>query len=312
MRGERAINKPNGGTAVTAPLHLLVLAVAFAMVGVCTGLALQAGASPLATVTLRTLGTLVLFSAYFAAAGVRFSIPPREVALAIAIGLPLALNNYLINAAFADLPVPLVVLLFYLWPGITAAVSWLLGIEAFRWRGLAGLVLAFAGIAMALNVDFTAAQTKGVLYAMAAAVNWTVVFLLMGRFFRGRDTRAPTFYMSCTAAAVLRGHRGLRAAALGSGMGRHARHDGFLRVRHDRHFRRQRALWRDAQRLLAQLRADRRSPSFRADPWPDAGAGPARGRRAGRVGAVSVSPAGGLRPTAPLRQQRSAGARCRS
>jgi drug/metabolite transporter (DMT)-like permease len=187
---------------VTAPLHLLVLAVAFAMVGVCTGLALQAGASPLATVTLRTLGTLVLFSAYFAAAGVRFSIPPREVALAIAIGLPLALNNYLINAAFADLPVPLVVLLFYLWPGITAAVSWLLGIEAFRWRGLAGLVLAFAGIAMALNVDFTAAQTKGVLYAMAAAVNWTVVFLLMGRFFRGRDTRAPTFYMSCTAAAV--------------------------------------------------------------------------------------------------------------
>jgi len=172
------------------------------MVGVSTGLALEAGATPLATVTLRTLGTLVLFGLYFAIAGVAFSMPARDIALAVAIGVPLALNNYLINAAFADLPVPLVVLLFYLWPGFTAAASWALGIEPFRWRGLVGLALAFAGVAMTLNVDFTAAQAKGVMFAAAAALNWTVVFLLMGRFFRGRDTRTPTFYMSCTAAVV--------------------------------------------------------------------------------------------------------------
>jgi drug/metabolite transporter (DMT)-like permease len=181
---------------------LLVLAVAFAMVGVSTGLALQAGASPLAVVTLRTLGTLALLSTYFVAARVAFSIPARQVALALAIGVPLGLNNYLVNAAMAELPVPLVVLIFYLWPGLTATLSWVLRIEPFRWRGLAGLALAFAGVALALNVDFTAAQAKGVWFALGAAANWSVVFLLTGRFFRGRDTRAPTFYMMCAAATL--------------------------------------------------------------------------------------------------------------
>ena len=172
------------------------------MVGVCTGLALEAGANPLATVALRAVGTLVVLAAYFTATGVALAIPMREILIALAIGLPLCLNNYLINAAFAELPVPLVVLLFYLWPGITAAASWALGIEPFRWRGLAGLALAFIGIAMALGVDFTAAQAYGVWLALGAAVTWSVVFLLSGRFFRGRDTRAPTFYMTSVAALV--------------------------------------------------------------------------------------------------------------
>lgn len=172
------------------------------MVGVCTGLALEAGANPLATVTLRALGALALLAAWFAATGVALAIPRRHLLTALAIGLPLALNNYLINAAFAELPVPLVVLLFYLWPCFTAAASWVLGIEPFRWRGFAGLALAFAGIAMALDVDFTASQAYGVWLAVGAAATWTVVFLLTGHFFRGRDTRAPTFYMTCTSAAL--------------------------------------------------------------------------------------------------------------
>ena len=172
------------------------------MVGVCTGLALEAGATPLAVVTMRTLGTLALLAVYFAAARVAFCIPARQIALALAIGLPLGVNNYLVNAAMAELPVPLVVLIFYLWPGITAATSWLLRIDPFRWRGLAGLALAFAGVALALNVDFTAAQARGVWLALGAAVNWSIVFLLTGRFFRGRDTRAPTFYMMCAAATL--------------------------------------------------------------------------------------------------------------
>ncbi|MGQ0653122.1 MAG: DMT family transporter [Betaproteobacteria bacterium] len=181
---------------------MLTLAVAFAMVGVCTGLALEAGASPLAVVTLRAVGTLAVLAAYFAVAGVALELPRREVVLALAIGLPLCLNNYLVNAAMAELPVPLVVLLFYLWPGITAAASWALGIEPFRWRGLAGLALAFAGIALALDVDFTAAQAYGVWLSLGAALTWTLVFLLMGHYFRGRDTRPHMFYMSLISAAV--------------------------------------------------------------------------------------------------------------
>ena len=182
--------------------HLLALAVSFAMVGICTGLALEGGANPLAVVTLRSLGTVALFLFYFRIAGVSFRLTPRERVIAIAIGVPLCVNSYLINAAMAQIPVPLVVLIFYLWPAITSAASWLLGREAFRWRGLLGLALAFAGVGLALNVDFTAAQAQGVWLALGAAVNWSLVFLLTSHFFRGRDTRAPTFAMTVTAAVL--------------------------------------------------------------------------------------------------------------
>lgn len=184
------------------PIHLLGFAVSFAMVGICTALALQSGANPLTVVTIRSLGTLFLFIGYFLVARVAFSMSRRDRLIAVAIGIPLCINNYLINAAIAEIPVPLVVLIFYLWPAITGIASWVMRKDAFHWRGLAGLALAFIGVALALNVDFTAAQAKGVWLAAGAAVNWSIVFLLTSHFFHGRDTRAPTLTMILTAAVV--------------------------------------------------------------------------------------------------------------
>jgi drug/metabolite transporter (DMT)-like permease len=184
-----------------ASLQLLAYATSFAMVGICTGLALEGGSNPITVVTIRSLGTLLLFFVAFRLLGTRLGMPPRDLAIAAALGIPLAINNYLINAAMAEIPVPLAVLIFYLWPAFTAAASWLIGREEFRPRMLLGLGLAFAGVALALNVEFTEAQAKGVWFAVGAAVNWTVVFLLTGHFFRDRDTRAPTFWMILVAAA---------------------------------------------------------------------------------------------------------------
>jgi len=172
------------------------------MVGICTALAQGGGADPLTVVTLRTLGTVLLFLAWFRLANVPLALPPRERVIAAAIGIPLCINNYLLNLAIAEIPVPLVVLLFYLWPAITTAVSWLAGKERFGWMRLGGLVTAFAGVALALNVDFTAAQMKGVWLALSGAVAWSVTFLLTSHFFHGRDTRPVTLHMTATAALV--------------------------------------------------------------------------------------------------------------
>jgi drug/metabolite transporter (DMT)-like permease len=172
------------------------------MVGICTGLALGSGSNPLTVVTVRSIGAIVLLLGYLRLAGVRIALSPRDRALALAIGLLLALNNWLINAAMADIPVPLAVLLFYLWPAITSAAAWLLGRERFRGRTLTGLALAFAGIALALNVEFSAAQLRGVLYALGSAFTWSAVFLLVDHHFRGRDMRQVTLYMMYTAAVV--------------------------------------------------------------------------------------------------------------
>ncbi len=273
------------------PIHLLVFAVSFAMVGICTALALDSGANPLTVVTIRTLGTVALMTAVFVLTKVNLSMNPRDRLIAIAIGIPLCINNFLINSAIAELPVPLVVLIFYLWPAITSAASWLLRKEPFRWRGLAGLALAFAGVALALNVDFSAAQAKGVWLAAGAAVNWSIVFMLTSHFVHGRDTLAPTLTMNLTAAAVcgrVHRHRRREAAGHDAGLDRRDRHRALLRVRDDRDLHGDGAHRADAHRVLHELRADRGGAARGADPRPDPGADPARRGRAGDRRAFSV------------------------
>ena len=172
------------------------------MTGICTALALQGGSNPLTVVTVRTVTALALLLAWFYLMKVPFRLPRRDASIALAIGIPLSINNYMINAAIGEIPVPLAVLIFYTWPAITTAASWLLGKERFRWRAAAALALAFAGVALALNVELSAAQAKGVWLALGAAFLWSATFLLTGHFFHGRDTRVPTLYMMLTALAV--------------------------------------------------------------------------------------------------------------
>jgi drug/metabolite transporter (DMT)-like permease len=184
------------------PFHLLAFAVSFAMVGVCSAAAIGAGANPLAVVTVRTAETVVILLAWFRFAGVPLAIAPRDLARAGVIAIPLTLNNYMLNAAFGLIPVPLAVLIFYLWPALSTIASWLIGRDRFRARSAAGLVAAFAGVALALNVELTAAQAEGVWLAAGASVTWSIAFLLMGQLFERRDTRPASFYATVAALAV--------------------------------------------------------------------------------------------------------------
>lgn len=172
------------------------------MVGICTGLALVAGSNPLTVIAIRTVGMVALLLAYFRVTGVSLAISARDRAIAIRIGLLLCISTYLINAAMVEIPVPLAILIFYLWPAITTGTSWALGKEHFRWRILFGLLFAFAGVGLSLNVEFGAGQWKGVTFAIGGSLVWSAVFLLTEHFFHGRDTRATSFTMSATVAAV--------------------------------------------------------------------------------------------------------------
>jgi drug/metabolite transporter (DMT)-like permease len=117
--------------------------------------------TPLLTVvTVRTLAAIALLTGWLCYSGISLGLPRRDLAIALLIGIPLCINNYMLNAAIGEIPVPLVVLIFYTWPALTTAASWLLGKERFRWRAAAGLALAFAGVALTLNVQFTAAQAQ--------------------------------------------------------------------------------------------------------------------------------------------------------
>ena len=184
------------------PIHVIAYATSFAMVGVCTGLALGGGGGVITFLTARTLGVVAVLAIYLRVVGVTIKLPARDRGIAVGIGLIQCLNAYLIAAEMAEIPVPLAVLIFYLWPAITSVASWMLGKEPFRWRMLLGLAAAFVGIALALNVEFTSAQAKGVAFAFASAFTWSLIFMLTGHFFHGRDTRPLTFHMMAVVGMV--------------------------------------------------------------------------------------------------------------
>lgn len=183
--------------------HLLLFALGYAMVSVTTGFGLEGGSNPLTIVTFRSLAVVALLYVYCRLARVSLALPGRDLWIACAIGLALCANNYTLNEALGRIPVPLGVLIFYTWPALTTVYAWLAGKDRFSWRSLFGLALAFVGLALALNVDFTAAEMTGVWFALASAVAWSVTFLLVGHFFGGRDMRAISFYMIATAALIL-------------------------------------------------------------------------------------------------------------
>ena len=183
-------------------LKLLGIAVSFSLVGICTVLALRGGSNPLTIVSLRAIGTVLIFIAYFRFAGVKLGLAPRDRKRALTMSVPLCINTYCINEAISEIPVPLAVLIFYLWPAIVTAFGWLSGAERFRWTRLFGLACAFAGIALALNVDLTATQVKGAVLAMVSAFAWAAAFILTHRFFPGRDTRPVIVEMIAVSAVV--------------------------------------------------------------------------------------------------------------
>ncbi|MGH8668638.1 MAG: hypothetical protein ACREUH_05340 [Burkholderiales bacterium] len=59
------------------PLHLLSFAVAFAMTGICTALALQSGSNPLTVVTVRTCAAIALLAAWLLYNGISLKLPRR-------------------------------------------------------------------------------------------------------------------------------------------------------------------------------------------------------------------------------------------
>jgi drug/metabolite transporter (DMT)-like permease len=123
--------------------------------------------------------------------------------IAVLLGIATAFNNWAVLAAFSLIPFALAVLIFYLFPLLAAVIVVMFGWERLSPKTVAGLVLAFAGIAMALNVRSGNISLLGVILALLAAVGLAVVLAVSGRLFAKDDPRPVTLYMAAVASGLL-------------------------------------------------------------------------------------------------------------
>jgi len=167
------------------------------------GVAYEGGSNPLTVASTRFLLPTAALIAWLSFTGVSLVLPKRQAIVAILLGAVTALYNWALLRSFSSIPFALAVLIIYLYPLIAAAIVAGFGWDKFAWRTGAAIVVAFIGLALALDVRGSNLDISGVSFAFLAAVGLAVVVAVSGRVFGNGDPRPVTLYMSAAASVLL-------------------------------------------------------------------------------------------------------------
>jgi drug/metabolite transporter (DMT)-like permease len=181
----------------------LAAAAAFALGNAAVGLAYQSGSNPLTVAAVRFVLPTVALVIWLRRSGVPLRLPARDGAIAVALGVLSSITSWSLLTAMGAIPVALAILVFYLFPLVAAAILAACGWETLGWRRMAAIVLAFAGLALALDPHGGSFDARGVALAFVAALALGTVITVSSRVFRAGESRPVTLYMAAVAGALL-------------------------------------------------------------------------------------------------------------
>lgn len=180
----------------------LLAATSFAINSTSAGLAYAAGSNAVTVLAFRVAFGVIALYAVLRLLGVPTRLPPRDRWRAFGLGVLLGAYSYGLFGSFEHIPVALGVITFYTFPLMTALTLWLLGWERFTWTAAGALVLAFGGLALALDVTGEGIDAVGVAHGLFAAVAFTALLLLSRRVVDHPDSRPVTLHMLVTAVVI--------------------------------------------------------------------------------------------------------------
>lgn len=168
-------------------------------------LAYDGGSNPLTYLTLRTSLAAILVFAIVVLTRRSLRMPLRRRLAAFGMGAILALYSYGLLAAIEFIPVALAVLTFYTFPLLTSAWTWISGNEKPTVLSVTALIVAFIGLALALDIRGGDLNPTGIALALMAAVGVTVVMVLNNRIVKNEDSYPITLniMLSATVLCVL-------------------------------------------------------------------------------------------------------------
>jgi drug/metabolite transporter (DMT)-like permease len=183
----------------------LLSAVAFALSNTSASLAFHGGSNPLTLAAVRFVLPIVVLTIWLKAQGRPLSLPKRDGWIAIILGVVTAIYTGALLNAIGLIPLSLAVLIFYLYPLIATVIIGVFGWERLGWKTIAAIIIAFAGLALALNPSAAGLNLKGVLLGFVAAIGLGIVVVMSSRVLRASDSRPVTLYMASVAAILLIG-----------------------------------------------------------------------------------------------------------
>ncbi len=190
-------------------LILLGVASAFASNHLAARFAFDHGASVAAGVTVRAASTALVLIVLMRLQGVALSVPRALRGKALLAGILIATQSYCLYSAVALIPPALALLVFQTSPMLYVLLSWAMGKEAPRWQALAPMLLALAGLALALDLASGQLAVRwteigaGVMWAFASGASMSVVYFLNANALKPLDGRLRTFVMTAVTAVLV-------------------------------------------------------------------------------------------------------------
>lgn len=164
-------------------------------------LAYDHGSNALTILTLRYLAIIVLLALWLRATGTSFRMAPRLILACAAVGICFVAVSGGTLASVNFIPVNLTVVVFYTYPMMTLLVLSAMERRMPDAAELLAVVLALAGVGLAMRVSFASLNVAGVGFALLAAVGVAGSFLIASRVLPFAGTTRTTFY-ACSMAFV--------------------------------------------------------------------------------------------------------------
>jgi drug/metabolite transporter (DMT)-like permease len=196
-------------TPGTGIVILIVVASCFAANHLSARIAFDHGANVAFAVAVRASSTALFLFFVLKVLKIPFTLPAGTRGWALLAGVLIAVQSYCLYSAVAIIPPALALLVFQTSPMLYVLITWAAGKQQPRAVALAPMLLALAGLALALDIrtDQIGARWSeigvGVSWAFASGVSMAFVYFLNGNALAAIDGRLRTFVMTAVTAAIV-------------------------------------------------------------------------------------------------------------
>ena len=178
-------------------------AVCFALSNTFAGLAYQGGATPFTLSASRFLLPAVFLLFILLMQKQPLIMAWRHGLGASILGVITIIYTLALLTAINLLPIPIAILIFYLFPIFTGIILAVTGWDAFGRAKIIGALIAFLGLALTLGVQFGELDALGIILAAIAAAGLATVSSVSDRLIGGADPRQATLYISVAASLTM-------------------------------------------------------------------------------------------------------------
>jgi drug/metabolite transporter (DMT)-like permease len=181
----------------------LISAVFFALANTLAGVAYQGGSNPFTLSATRFVLPAIMLFFILTASGKAIALDRRPAVIAAILGVISVVYTFALLKAIELLPVTIAILIFYMFPILTAFILAIFGAGRLTAKTLTSTLIVFVGLGLALAVKFAQLDLVGMLAGLVSALGFAIVCSVSNRLMFDQDSRVVTLYLSVTATVAM-------------------------------------------------------------------------------------------------------------